>query len=124
MREKRAKMAGLKNQRLDETEFAGLRREVLSTWPTGAAIDLKEAVAYQKQLPSGKRFARALEDAARRGATLIQPRAGVALVDDQIALLKHLETSGGADLLPTTVDSYTRQNRYREAQKGIDESTV
>ena len=124
VREKRAKMAGLKNQRLDETEFAGLRREVLSTWPTGAAIDLKEAVAYQKQLPSGKRFARALEDAARRGATLIQPRAGVALVDDQIALLKHLETSGGADLLPTTVDSYTRQNRYREAQKGMDESTA
>lgn len=117
-------MTELKNQRLDEKEFAELRREVLSSWPTGADLDLKEAVAYQKQLPTGKRFAEALDRASQHGVTLIQPRAGVALVDDQIALLKHLETVGGADLLPITVDSYTRQNRYQEAQKGIEESFV
>jgi len=37
-------------------------------------------------------------------------------------LLQYLQTEGGADLLPTTIDSYTRQNRYQEAQRGIEES--
>jgi methylaspartate mutase epsilon subunit len=46
----------------------------------------------------------------------------VALIDQQILLLKHLEAEGGADLLSATIDSYTRQNRYHEAQKGIEES--
>ena len=54
--------------------------------------------------------------------TLVQPRAGVPLINEHITLLKHLETEGEADLLPTTIDSYTRLNRYQEAQRGIEES--
>ena len=53
---------------------------------------------------------------------LTQPRAGVALINDQIELLKFLETEGEADLLPTTIDSYTRQNQYESAENGIRES--
>ena len=41
---------------------------------------------------------------------------------EHIKLLKILETEGQADLLPTTIDSYTRQNRYAEAKAGIEES--
>jgi methylaspartate mutase epsilon subunit len=52
----------------------------------------------------------------------MQPRAGVCLIKDHIRLLKTLETDGEADLLPTTIDSYTRQNRYAEAQEAIEES--
>ncbi len=39
-----------------------------------------------------------------------------------LELLQYLAEEGEADLLPTTIDSYTRQNRYEEAQKGLDES--
>lgn len=39
-----------------------------------------------------------------------------------IELLTYLQDKGGADLLPTTIDSYTRQNRYKEAEVGIEES--
>ena len=46
----------------------------------------------------------------------------MALVDDQIKLLTYLQNVGQADLLPTTIDSYTRQNCYEDAQKGIVES--
>lgn len=46
----------------------------------------------------------------------------MALVDDQIRLLTYLQNVGQADLLPTTIDSYTRQNCYEDAQKGIIES--
>ena len=42
-------------------------------------------------------------------------------MDEHIALLRHLEAAG-ADFLPTTIDSYTRHNRYPEAENGIKES--
>jgi methylaspartate mutase epsilon subunit len=38
------------------------------------------------------------------------------------SVLLFIDTEGGADLLPTTIDAYTRQNRYKEAQNGIDKS--
>jgi methylaspartate mutase epsilon subunit len=46
----------------------------------------------------------------------------VALYEEHINLLKYLENEGEADLLPTTVDSYTRLNRYNEAENGIEKS--
>ncbi|WP_446715374.1 methylaspartate mutase subunit E [Caloramator sp. Dgby_cultured_2] len=54
--------------------------------------------------------------------TLAQPRAGVALIEDHINLLKYLQDVGEADLLPSTIDSYTRQNRYNECEIGLEES--
>src|SRR5690606_6669296 len=71
-----------------------------------------------------KIFSFKLNEAKQQGKTLIQPRAGVALVDEHIRLLKYLEEQGEADLLPTTIDSYTRQNRYEEAENGINESKM
>ena len=44
------------------------------------------------------------------------------LFRSHIELLKHLQDEGGADLLPSTIDSYTRQSRFKEAQHGIEES--
>ena len=60
--------------------------------------------------------------AKEAGRTLVQPRAGVPLISEHIKLLEHLQEEGEADLLPTTIDSYTRQNRYEEAENGIRES--
>lgn len=115
-------METVKNQRLSEQEFETTRHEVLNQWPTGREVDFQEAVEYQRSLPKEKVFTEAVNRALQRGETLIQPRAGTALVEEQIKLLKYLEAEGEVDLLPTTVDSYTRQNRYKEAETGIEES--
>jgi len=104
--------------------FADEEKGVLQTWPTGAGVDFNAGVALQKSIPDSMRFASAMNNAKKSGDILIQPRAGVALIDEHIRLLKGLETDGGADLLPTTIDAYTRQNRYAEAQKGIDKSVA
>ncbi|AZV58711.1 methylaspartate mutase subunit E [Clostridium sp. AWRP] len=112
----------LKNKKWSEEQFFKVREEVLSQWPTGKEVDLKEAVDYLKKLPEHKSFPKKLIKAKEQGITLAQPRAGVALIDDHIKLLKHLQDEGGADLLPTTIDSYTRQNRYDECEVGIKES--
>lgn len=112
----------LKNKKLTEDEFFDIRKEVLTHWPTGSEVDLQEAVDYLKKVPDEKNFAKKLRKAKEEGVTLAQPRAGVALISEHIKLLNYLEDEGGADLLPSTIDSYTRQNRYNECQVGIDES--
>lgn len=112
----------IKNQKLTNDTFFAERKEVLQQWQTGKEVDFDEAVAYQKSIPNEKRFGVKLSNAVAEGVTLIQPRAGVALYDEHIKLLQFLETEGEADLLPTTVDSYTRLNRYNEAETGIAKS--
>lgn len=112
----------LVNRRREEGEFLAARPEVLQGWCTGAEVELEESLAYHKSLPEAKDFAAALRKAQGSGVTLAQPRAGVAGLKEHVELLQYLREEGGADLLPTTIDSYTRQNRYREAQAGIDES--
>lgn len=115
-------MIDLKNTKLTDEEFHKIRKEVLTHWPTGKDVDFDEAVRYQQAIPDKRRFSKKLDQAVASGDTLIQPRAGVALTEKHIALLQYLETEGEADLLPTTIDSYTRLNRYEEAQTGIEES--
>lgn len=112
----------LKNKKLSDELFHSIRKEILQQWPTGKGVDFEEALAYQKAIDESKRFSNKLDDAAKRGITLTQPRAGVALPEEHIKLLRFLEEEGEADLLPTTIDSYTRHNRYEEAQVGIEES--
>lgn len=112
----------LKNKKLSEEQFFKVREEVLNQWPTGKEVDLQEAVDYLKKVPEEKNFAKKLEKAKNDKVTLAQPRAGVALIDEHIELLNFLDKEGGADLLPSTIDSYTRQNRYNECQVGIEES--
>lgn len=112
----------LKNKKWTEEEFFNTRNEVLRQWPTGKDVNLEEAADYLKKVPEHKNFSEKLKKAKNEGITLAQPRAGVALIDAHIELLTYLQNEGNADLLPSTIDSYTRQNRYDECEVGIKES--
>ncbi|NNK97218.1 MAG: methylaspartate mutase subunit E [Desulfobacterales bacterium] len=112
----------MKNEKLDESEFFNIRQEIVSKWPTLNEVNLQEAINYHKGIPREKNLFDLISDAKKRGATIIYPRGGVALVDDQIKLLLHLQNYGGADYLPTTVDSYTRNESFDSARKGIEQS--
>lgn len=114
----------LRNKKWTEAEFLKVREEVLATWETGSdprVKDLDQAVEYLKTIPAEKNFAKKLAAAKLQGRTLVQPRAGVALIDKHIELLQTLQAAG-ADFLPSTIDSYTRQNRYQNCAHGIEES--
>ncbi len=112
----------IQNKRIPDDEFARLRQEVLAQWPTGKDVDLQEAVDYHKSMPEERIFSKKLVAAKAAHKTLVQPRAGVPVIEEHIKLMQYLEKEGEADLLPTTIDSYTRQNRYEEAENGINES--
>ena len=110
----------IQNKRIPDDEFARLRQEVLTQWPTGKDVDLQ--VDYHKKMPESRIFSKKLVAAKNARKTLVQPRAGVPVIEEHIKLMQYLEKEGEADLLPTTIDSYTRQNRYEEAENGIKES--
>ncbi|MDA8049494.1 MAG: methylaspartate mutase subunit E [Rhodospirillales bacterium] len=103
-------------------EFAILRRENLTRWPTGAGVDIDEAVAYHKLMPAHKSLASAMRLAAQKRMCLTQPRGGFGTFAMQIELMQALEAEGLADIVPTTTDSYTRNERFGEAAKGMAES--
>jgi methylaspartate mutase epsilon subunit len=107
----------LRDERLTEAELGQIAESLRDDWPTADAVDFEESVEYHETLPNAKRFAHVLESADR---PLLQPRAGVPRLDPQVDLLTHLWEEGGADLLPTTIDSYTRDNEYGKAQEGLD----
>jgi methylaspartate mutase epsilon subunit len=109
----------VRDERLTDEQLHRIDERVRSNWPTGEAIDFEDAIAFHGTLPDHKQFTEVLESADR---PLLQPRAGVPRLDDQIKLLEHLRTEGEADLLPTTIDSYTRDNEYEKAQEGLAEA--
>ncbi len=43
----------MNDRRMSPEQFAKQRAEALATWPTGAAVDLEEAFAYQRGHPRG-----------------------------------------------------------------------
>jgi len=112
------------NKKLSLEAFLEIRQEIRGHWPTGGdeRLEFEHAVAFLKTVPYHKNFAKRLRQAKMKGETLLQPRAGVALVDEHIDLLNHLNKEGGADFLPSTIDSYTRQNRYTNAEDAIKQS--
>ena len=87
-------------RRIPDSEFRALRNEVLTQWPTGKDVNLEEAVAYHKAMPENRIFGQKLLKAKATKTTLVQPRAGVPVVERHIELLQHLQNFGEADLLP------------------------
>lgn len=115
-------MVEITHNKLDWQKLEGERAEVLAGWHTGKDVDLEDGFKFHKALPTHLNFGVRMAEAKKQGVTLAQPRAGVADLNSHINLLQYLQKEGGADLLPTTIDSYTRQNKYEEAEKGLEES--
>jgi methylaspartate mutase epsilon subunit len=114
-------LSQLKQKKWDEDFFLSQRTEVLAMWPTGGEVDLEEAVAYHRSMPFMKNTGRLLAKAKEEGRTLVAFRGGVATVEGQIELLQFLQERG-ADILPATVDSYTRNLKFKAVEKGIEQS--
>lgn len=102
--------------------FARMRRDNLARWPTGARVDVEEAAAFHKTLPAHKRLPAVLRRAVAEGRCLTQPRGGFATLAMQTELMRMLDRDGMADIVPTTTDSYTRNEQFVQAQRGVEES--
>ena len=86
---------------IDFDLFARLRRENLARWPTGAGVDLDEAIAFHQDLPEHRRLSPIIRAAAAQRRCLTQPRGGFGTFEMHRDLLSVLERDGLADVLPT-----------------------
>jgi methylaspartate mutase epsilon subunit len=100
--------------------FQRTRQEVLEHWKTGyKAKSLEENAEFLSGQPSFPKV-QALVN-SRQHPPLIQPRSGVALLDEQIKLFKTFK-GVGAQVLSYQIDSLTRNNNYIGAEEAIRES--
>ena len=112
----------LREAAIPADDFRRAREANLARWPTGADVDFDAAVALHTSLPAHKRLAGAMRRAHAERRCLTQPRGGFGTFSMQKALMIALDREGLADIVPTTTDSYTRNEQFAAAQKGIDES--
>ncbi len=110
------------NKHMSEQEFLEERKEVLKKWPTGSEIALEEAIRYQKSIMPQKNAVSRIEKALETGEILVESRGGYALVEQNIELHRRLFEEGGTEILPMTVDTYTRTCLFEKAQRGMEES--
>lgn len=108
--------------RIPEELFLKMRRENLARWPTGAEVDFDAAVARHLSLPRHKQLAWVMREADRERRCLTQPRGGFGTFEMHRDLMVTLDREGLADVVPTTTDSYTRNEQWQLAQHGITES--
>ena len=114
--------ASISEKRIDESEFLEMRKANLLRWPTGSDVDFERALERQKSLPDHKRLDLVMRKAVAQGRCLVQPRGGFGTFKDQKELMQIIDKEGLADIVPTTTDSYTRNEQFALAQKGVDES--
>ncbi|MGQ0526357.1 MAG: methylaspartate mutase subunit E [Betaproteobacteria bacterium] len=108
--------------RIPDDVFAHMRRENLARWPSGAEVDFDAAVARHQALPRHKQLGWVMREADRQRRCLTQPRGGFGTFEMHRHLMVTLDKEGHADIVPTTTDSYTRNEQWQLAQKGIEES--
>lgn len=109
-------------ERIAEDIFHRTRAEVLQHWKTGpAAHDLEANAEFLADQPSYA-VEQALVNHGQR-PMLVQPRSGVADVDQQIKLFMAFKGIG-IRALSYQVDSLTRNNNYRGAEEAIRESRL
>jgi len=105
----------------DEDRFNRVLHDTLSLYKTGKEIDLEEVVEYHGSIPRHKNVPEMFAKARVEGKTLLNPRAGIADIDEMISTLLTLQDAG-ADLLPINPDVYTRTEQFEKAHQALENS--
>jgi len=118
----RSFLATPSEETLPISDLERMRTEVLQHWKTGReGQSLEENAEFLVRQPSFPKIQAEVNCGKRQ--ILVQPRSGVALVDEQIKLFKAFK-SVGVPVLSYQVDSLTRNNDYVGAGEAIHESRI
>lgn len=109
----------ISNKRWSNGFFNKQRKEVLAQWPTGADVDLDDAVAYHQTLPNTQNAALKTMKAREGKKTLLCPSLGSDTVANHKELLLYLQNEGKVDILTSYIDSLTRTGRFGMASQGL-----
>ncbi len=96
--------------------FFEKRKEVLSEWESGREVNIKEAFNYHNNLADQKKASDVLREAREQNETLIQSLGSYASFQRQLAFYNKLETSGEANFLTLSVDSFSQNKKHKRAK--------
>ncbi len=110
----------LSDEKMPHVDLLSERRQVLQHWKTGTgARDMEDNAAFLARVPNWTGVQARVN--AGEAAILVQPRVGVPVENDQLALMKAYRDVD-VRVLSYQVDSYTRNNNYPFAEEGLRES--
>jgi len=112
----------LSAERWDDARFDLERARILATWRTGSDVDLNDAASFHRSRAALTNVPRKRAWGKESGTVLLQPYGGVTTLAGQTALIRHLAAEGGADIVPTTIDSQTRNLKYAAAEEALRSS--
>ncbi len=105
---------------MSQQEFELTRRDVLASWPTGASVWLTD-VKKNHGVPSKNLHHLIKTQQTSPYRPLLQPRTGVAHIQDEIEILKLLRENG-MDVSSIQLDAASRKNMYAKAEEGVRRS--
>lgn len=111
------------NAKLSLDELQAQREDVFRSQLGRDPYDLDECTAWAARNAKRGSVSASLSAAKASGRTVVVPRAGVASMEGQRALMRELDEAG-AGVLPITVDSLTRELRFDEAARQLADSTA
>nr|WP_293994345.1 methylaspartate mutase subunit E [uncultured Fusobacterium sp.] len=109
-------------KKIQEDIFFKKRKELLEKNELNIDLDFKESIKFQKCLPEYKNFVKKLKTYHDERKIGIQVSAGLTLLDEEIKQMALLSEEKKVDFLAVTVDSYTRENKFERARRGLEES--
>lgn len=99
-------------------ELAPMRKEILQEWHTGKEIELNHLLG-KKESKHRHNLADSLwQNKQVKGYPLLQPRTGVACIEQQSSKLKYLEQKGSG-VSSVQLDAASRSRIYEKAELGV-----
>jgi len=110
------------NEKWDDAYFEAQRQQVLSQWPTGKDVDLKEAAAFHYRMPKMKNASRKAMQLKRQGITGMCPSTGKDTLERHRDLLQYMHAEAGVDIVTTYIDSLTRNCKFDIAKQELNKA--
>lgn len=111
-----------KFQQINMDKFLKYREEVLKEWNLDSSIDLEIAMRFHNSLPNHKNFVKKINTEKKKKKTLLHSCIGNLNINAQIENINLLVKKTNVDFLSIIIDSFTRDNKYDNCEKAIQES--
>ncbi len=109
----------IKNARWSRDYFFKERLKVLSQWPTGSEVDLKDAFVYHHGMNPMKNASNKAMEALRTGKTMMCPSTGKDTIEAHKSLLLYMQEEAKVEFVTTYIDSLTRNLRFDLAKQEL-----
>ena len=112
----------IKNAKWSRDYFFKERLKVLSQWPSGSKVDLKDAFLYHHGMNPMKNASNKAIEALRTGRTMMCPSTGKDTIEAHKSLLLYMQEEAKVEFVTTYIDSLTRNLKFDLAKQELEKA--